>query len=390
MVKTVRTRPPVSGAGEVLRLIQRAGPLTRTEIQDRSGFSRVTVGHRVSALVESGLLREAPGTTSSGGRPATTLQFNTDHGVFAVVALETTRTRIALTDLGGVILVQAEVDLRVGAGPEHCLRAVEEGIADLVESHASMTAPLRGVGISLPGPVDPTTQRPSEPPIMPGWDGYPVSERLHERFGVPVVVENDANAMALGEQRELYAYAQSVVLVKVSTGIGAGIVIDGRLHRGVDGGAGDIGHTRVDGSDGALCSCGNRGCLAAYASGAAVARQLSSPEREFEAGHEVRDLLEAGDAEAERIVAEAGESIGVVLAGMVSMLNPTVLLLSGDLACTALLGGVRASLYRLTLPRATRRLEIALGTPGSAGRGLAAALVDTVFAPEIVDAALQS
>lgn len=383
------TRPPATGAGEVLRLVQREGPLTRAEIQHRTGSSRVTVGHRVKALLERGLLLEGADRESSGGRPATTLRFNTGHGVFAVAALETTRTRIALTDLGGAILAVAEVDLQVGAGPEHCLRAVEEGIADLLGAHAAEAA-LRGVGISLPGPVDPTTQRPSEPPIMPGWDGYPVRDRLQERFGVPVVVENDANAMALGEQRERYAQAQSVVLVKVSTGIGAGIVIDGRLHHGVDGGAGDIGHTRVDPSEGALCRCGNRGCLAAYASGAAVARKLSSPERVLEAGHEVRDLLETGDATAERAVGEAGESIGVVLAGMVSMLNPTVLLLAGDLACTALLGGVRSSLYRLTLPRATRRLEVSLGSPGSAGRGLAAALVDTAFAPAVVDAALQS
>lgn len=389
MARTERTRLVVAGAGDVLRLVQHAGPLTRTEIQERSGFSRVTVGNRVAALLEHGLLSEGEERASSGGRPATTVRFNTDHGVFAVAALETTRTRIALTDLGGAVLAGADVDLQVGDGPEHCLRAVEEGISALLAEHADSLPPLRGVGISLPGPVDPTTQRPSEPPIMPGWDAYPVSERLREHFGVAVVVENDANAMALGEQRERYAQVQSLVLVKVSTGIGAGIVIDGRLHQGVDGGAGDIGHTRVGPSDGALCRCGNRGCLAAYASGAAVARRLSDPDHVIDAGHEVRDLLDAGDTAARREVAEAGESIGVVLAGMVSMLNPTVLLLAGDLASTALLGGVRASLYRLTLPRATRRLEVALGRPGSAGRGLAAALVETVFAPAAIDAALQ-
>jgi predicted NBD/HSP70 family sugar kinase len=390
VARTEKGRPTVTGAGDVLQLLRQEGPLTRTEIQDRSGFSRVTVGHRVAALLEHGLLSEGEERASSGGRPATALRFNTDHGVFAVAALETTRTRIALTDLGGAILAEADVDLRVGAGPEHCLRAVEEGIDELLGARTPSSAPLRGVGISLPGPVDPGTQRPSEPPIMPGWDAYPVADRVQDRFGVPVVVDNDANVMALGEQRERYAAAQSLVLVKVSTGIGAGIVIDGRLHRGVDGGAGDIGHTRVGDSDGELCRCGNRGCLAAYASGAAVARRLSTPEHVLEAGHEVRDLLDAGDPQAVAAVAEAGESIGVVLAGMVSMLNPTVLVLAGDLASTALLGGVRASLYRLTLPRATRRMEIVLGRPGSAGRGLAAALVDKAFAPAVVDAALQS
>lgn len=390
MARSERGAPRVTGAGELLHLVHRSGPITRTEIQERSGLSRVTVSQRVGALLDHGILREDAARESSGGRPATTLRFNTSHGVFAVAALETTRTRIAVTDLGGDVLAEAEVHLQVGAGPEHCLTAVEKGIATLLEEHASTLAPLRGIGISLPGPVDPVTQRPSEPPIMPGWDRYPVSTRFSHRFAVPAIVENDANAMALGEQREHFSQAQSVILVKVSTGIGAGIVIDGRLHRGVDGGAGDIGHTRVGGNDGALCRCGNRGCLAAYAGGAAVARRLSTDERELGTGHEVRDLLEAGDPDAERTVAEAGESIGVVLASMVSMLNPTVLLLAGDLACSALLGGVRASLYRLTLPRATRHLDIALGRPGSAARGLAAELVDTVFAPQLVDAALQT
>lgn len=387
-----RVRPAGPGPGEVLALVRRYGTLTRAEIQDLTGYSRVTVGQRVSELLDAGLLTGGGDRKSTGGRRPIALRFDTGGGLFAMAAFETTRMRTSLTDLAGTVLAVDAPRIQLADGPERCLAAVQESVTALLRAHGRSRHELSGIGISLPGPVDPGTMRPSEPPIMPGWDGYPVADRLGDAFGVPVIVENDANVMALGEQRHRFADAGSLVLVKVSTGIGAGIVIDGTLFQGVDGGAGDIGHTRLRGAEDAECRCGGRGCLAAVASGAAVARRLAGTHRDIETGHDVRALLEAGDADAQRAVTEAGQTVGVVLAGLIALLNPAVLVLSGDLASTALLGGVRSSLYRLTLPRATRHLEIVLGTGAgsSAVLGLAARLVDSVFSPAAVDARIRS
>ncbi len=249
-----------------------------------------------------------------------------------------------------------------------------------------------GIGLAVPGPVDSETGRVVQPPIMPGWDGYDITGRLARAFTehtgaprVPVLVDNDANLMAYGEQRTGYPDCSAFVLVKVSTGIGAGVVVDGSLFRGIDGGAGDIGHIRV-GAD-ALCRCGSYGCLAAVASGGAVARRLTEAGVRAASGSDVRDLLAAGHPEALGLAREAGRQVGDVLATVVTLLNPGVLMIAGDLAGTAFLTGVRELLYQRALPRSTAHLEVVTSRLGErAGLvGAGALVVEYLYAPERVE-----
>jgi predicted NBD/HSP70 family sugar kinase len=249
----------------------------------------------------------------------------------------------------------------------------------------------------VPGPVDSDTGRVVQPPIMPGWDDYDIRGRLAASFGehtgagpVPVLVDNDANLMAYGEQRTGHPDCSAFVLVKVSTGIGAGVVVGGSIYRGVDGGAGDIGHIRVGAE--ALCRCGSRGCLAAVASGGAVARRLRDAGVPAASGADVRDLLAAGHPEAVGLAREAGRQVGDVLATVVTLLNPGVLMITGDLAGTPFLTGVRELLYQRALARSTARLDVVTSRLGErAGLvGAGALVVEYLYAPERAEGRLRA
>jgi predicted NBD/HSP70 family sugar kinase len=351
-----------SGPGDVLQLIRRDQANTRRDIQQLTGLSRMTVAQRVDALLDAGLVIDDAGAgDATGGRRPDRLSFHVDRSVLAVATVDTTHSRTALTNLNGRILCTESVDVAVGDGPKPVLDAVADSIHRLVEADADRR-PLVGSGISVPGPIDPSTRRPSQPPIMPGWDAYPIAEHLAQVNAVPTFVENDADAMAFGEQSTNFADSNAVCLVKVSTGIGSGLVINGSVYHGIDGGAGDIGHIRLAGET-AICQCGSRGCLAAVASGRAVAMKLT-------------DLgIPAGSGR------DAGRRIGEVMATVVSMINPGVLVVSGDLASAELLGGLRESLYPRSLPRATRNLNIHLSELGDqAGLiGMARIVADALY-----------
>jgi predicted NBD/HSP70 family sugar kinase len=240
----------------------------------------------------------------------------------------------------------------------------------------------------VPGPVDVSVGQVVQPPVMPGWHGYPVRDRLAARLGVPVFLENDANLMALGEQRTLWQKAPTVLLVTVGLGIGAGIVIDGQLYRGVDGGAGDIGHIRMLGHE-ERCACGAVGCLAAVASGRALVRQLSALGKDVSDLADVRTSLQRGDADAVAAVRTAGQLAGEVLTTVVSVLNPEILVLAGEMADTQghFVNGLREVIYQRSLPRATRNLRVVTSELGSSAAviGTAALVVDEVFSPTAVD-----
>ena len=381
-----------SGPGDVLELVRHCRARTRGEVAEATGLSRLTVAQRVDALLDARLLVEGETTGPTGGRRSRSLLFNGRHSLVAVAAVDTTHAQLAVTDLDGTALAEDGLAVDVADGPVGVLDALADGLARLIARHGSDPALLTGVGLSLPGPVDPVTGRPSQPPIMPGWDGYPVADHLSGALaGVGVHTSNDADAAALGEFSAGYEGARALCLVKVSTGIGAGIVLEGRSYTGADGGAGDIGHVKVDPSSPLVCRCGAHGCLAALASGAAVARQLAELGRPVTHGLEVGALLRAGDPDAGRLTREAGRRIGEVLAGLVCILNPEVLLVGGALASAPLLTGIRETLYRLCLPRATQHLTLQLGTLGhrAAVVGLTRLVVDRELSAEAVNARLR-
>jgi predicted NBD/HSP70 family sugar kinase len=335
------------------------------------------------------MIVEGETNESTGGRRRRSLAFNTSQSHVLVVAIDTTHTRIAVTDLGGAVLVEDWIDVAVSTGPSEVLDRVVQAMGAVLGKQGLDAGDLSGLGLSRPGPVDPASGRPSQPPMLPGWDAYPVGEHLESALpGVPVLTANDADAAAMGEYAAGHSQVASLCLVKVSTGIGAGIVIDGRSYSGFDGGAGDIGHVRVSPRTEAQCQCGMQGCLAAVASGRAVAAELRTLGFATSSGHEVRALLRAGEPEAARLTQTAGRRIGEVMATMVSLLNPEVVLVGGDLASAPLLAGIRETLYRLALPRATRHMALQLGSLGddAAVVGMTRLVVDRAFSPATVNA----
>ncbi|WP_433006709.1 ROK family protein [Kribbella sp. CA-294648] len=385
-----QTRADGTSAGQLLHLVRTGQAGTRGELQQLSGLSRSTLGLRLEGLLRNGWLVEAGSTVSTGGRPPTVLRFDASHGVVLAADLDTRHARAAVLDLAGEVLAEKSGELVVADGPAVVLDTIADWFIELLATAGRSVDEVAGIGLSVPGPVEFDTGLVIRPPIMPGWDEYSIREHLGRRFDVPVFVDNDANAMALGEQAAGYPDCPAFVLVKVSTGIGAGVVIDGSVFRGIDGGAGDIGHIRVRDAGDAKCQCGSLGCLAAVASGGALAGALSDLGVTARSGADVRELIAAGQPDALRLAREAGRRVGEVLATVISVLNPGVLMIAGDLADQHFVTGVHEVLYQSTLPRATRHLEVVTGrlADRAALRGIGRLVVDEVYSPASVDARL--
>ncbi|MEU6380420.1 ROK family protein [Streptomyces sp. NPDC046909] len=381
-----------ASAGDLLELVRSGRATTRGALQQATGLSRATVGQRLDRLFRAGWLREGAGgpvDSPLGGRPSITLEFDDAHAVVLAADLDTRHARAAVLSLTGELLAEHSGTLVIEDGPDAVLGELGRWFAELLEKAGHRAGEVCGIGLAVPGPVDSDSGRVVQPPMMPGWDGYDIRGHLTRSFaehtgatGVPVLVDNDANLMAYGEQRTSYADCSAFVLVKVSTGIGAGVVVGGSIYRGIDGGAGDIGHIRVGAE--ALCRCGSYGCLAAVASGGAVARQLAETGVPAASGSDVRDLLTSGHPEAAALARDAGRQVGDVLATVVTLLNPGVLMIAGDLAGTPFLTGVRELLYQRALPRSTAHLDVVTSRLGErAGLvGAGALVVEYLYAPE--------
>ena len=379
--------------GELLSLIRAGTAVTRADLARHTGLARSTVAQRVDALLASGLVLEAGGTPSTGGRPATMLAFNHEAGVVLVADLGATHARVALTDLAGAPLAERAGDLDIALGPDEVLTWVSARFDQLLQESGHAPTDVRGIGIGVPGPVEFDTGRPVNPPIMPGWDGFDIPSWFANRYGAPVLVDNDVNIMARGEHWVHWRGTPHLLLVKVGTGIGCGIVADGHIHRGARGAAGDIGHIRATGEH-VVCACGNIGCLEAVAGGHALAMRLAASGVDASNSRDVVRLVHEGNVPATQMVRAAGRTLGEVLAGTVNFFNPAVIVIGGDIAeaHAQLLAGVREGIFSRSLPLATRDLRIVPCRLGDrAGvTGAAITAIEQVLSPAAVDQTLQT
>lgn len=405
MTAQLRTAP----AGEldtlvsVLDLVRSGRACTRPDLVRRSGLGRTVVTQRVQQLLDARLLVEGALGPSSGGRAPRELGFHADAGHLLVAEIGSTTLTVAVADLAGTLLTQRQVAADVTRGPEPMLARIEELFAAMLAERPAGAPPVWGIGVGVPGPVEFATGRTIAPPIMPGWDGYPVRERLAGAFGVPVWVDNDVNLMALGELRAGLARGErDVVLIKIGTGIGAGLVSGGRLHRGAQGCAGDVGHVAVVDDTDVVCRCGKTGCLEALAGGAALARDaeaaavsgaspylatLAEEGRPLDA-RDVSRAAQHGDPFSVGLLTRSGRLVGGMLATLVNFYNPSLIIIGGGVAASGdlLLAAVREAVYRRSLPLATRHLRI-MQSPLSdraALTGAAATVVDELLSQELL------
>jgi predicted NBD/HSP70 family sugar kinase len=362
----------------LLAVLRRGGPLTRAEMTAATGWARVTVTSRLERLLEVGLLTVDESVAGARGRPAARYRVDARRAVHLVADVGAQGMRLARVDLEGRVEEAASFRADIGSGPDEVLTVVRAGFEALAAAAAGR--PVWGLGISLPGPVDFAAGRVVSPPIMTGWHGYPVRDTLSSWFDCPVLVENDVNAIAVGERALAFPTLDDLLVVKVGTGVGCGIISGGEVMRGAAGAAGDIGHTWADVGDSSQpppdCRCGKRGCVEAYVGGWALARDVGLALGRSVTIDEVRELLVSGDPTAVRLVRDAGRILGASLATAVSLLNPSAVVLSGQIAVDAgehLLAGLRERIYARALPLATRELDISVSTlwPDSGVHGLA-------------------
>lgn len=387
-----RLSAPPATAGEIFALVRDGEADTRAELGRITGLSRSAVASRVAALAGLGLIIETEDTQSTGGRPPARLSFDVDAGVVLAAAIGRSRSQLGVFTLGGESLAGDTVDQEIGIGPDELMPQITKRLQVLLdESHRSGHRIL-GVGLSIPGTADTARGCSLDSPIMHGWDGVPLAPFFSDTTAAPVFLDNDANAMVLAERRDNRDRFQNALLVKASTGLGAGIVAGGALQRGSLGAAGEFGHTKTAAAAGVACRCGDSGCLEAIAGGWALVRALSDQGREVGHIRGVVDLAVSGDPEARRLIRDSGRHIGETLAGAVNLLNPEVLIVGGDMANAydIFVAGLRETVYGNATALATKALTIQATTHGdlSGVIGSAALVLDQVLSARAVDDAL--
>ena len=356
--------------------LHRHGKASRSDLSRSTGLSRSTVAAIVADLQARGLVIEDAdgGTRSQGrGRPAGMLRLNPSVGAVIGVDFDHRHVRVAVADLFLSVLAeraaQVDVDTQASVALDLAADLVEQTLDEAgVDRSSVITA-----GMGLPGPIDARTGTVGPSVVLPSWAGLEAGSELARRIGIEVRLDNDAN---LGALAEVYFGAgrglENIVYVKVSSGIGAGLVLGGKIYHGDTGIAGEIGHVHVK-TDGAVCRCGNRGCLETVASTGALVAVLASTYGADLTTADVIDLVQCGDLGARRVVSDAGRSIGRVLADLCNVINPAAVIIGGELSCAgeSLLSGIRYSIERYAQP-GVAAVKLVIGALGARAEVLGA------------------
>ncbi|WP_172119221.1 ROK family protein [Actinomyces faecalis] len=388
----------------IANLVRTHQALTRQELARRTGMGRNTVSALVGTAIEAGLLVPDGSAPSTGGRAPQTWRFCQETGRILVIGVHSETLMLAVTDLGGRTLSSRTRPWQISDGPEATFTQALSDFEDMQAGLPDAARTVWGAGVSLPGPINHLTGRPTAPPIMPGWDGFDVRGWLEQRLGVGVVVDNDVNTMLLGYATSLPAQRHrdpgDILYVHFGTGIGAGLMSGGHIHRGADGAAGDIGHVRVTEADNVVCRCGRTGCLEAVAGGWALLRDARRAAKDGLSPHlkgrlhssgalgldDIVSGVAAGDTECLTLVVRSATAVGQALAMVVSFFNPRRVVLAGPLpeGCPLFVTAAERIVRERALTLATQGLEIIAGNHEAQDErhGAAILAVDALFAKE--------
>lgn len=361
----------------VIDALRVRGVASRAELARITGLSRSTVSTIVNDLIAADLAVEREGQPDGevqAGRPPVMVALNSSAGIALGIDFGHRHLRVAVSDLSHTVLAEAwqelDVDHSATDGLAAAARFVEQVLAEANVDRSRVIGAVMG----LPAPITRATGAVQDSSILPGWVGVPAAAEASARLGLQVEVENDANLGALAELVWGAAKGHTeVTYIKVSSGIGAGLITGGRLRHGVGGTAGEIGHT-VLAAGGPVCRCGNRGCLETLASARAVADQLSQSRQENISTRRMLELSAAGDAATQRLIADAGRVLGVAVANLCNLINPESVVIGGDLSLAGdvLLDPIREVVHRNAIPSAAEDIEIAAGTLGERAEVLGA------------------
>lgn len=349
------------------------GGISRAELAQKMDLSRAAMTAIVNDLIDSKIVRETEARNSQSGRPPIILEINPGAGLVVGIDMGASHMSVSLSNFSAQIIDEVEIPFDVDLGPKSCLAQVDSLLTEVLEKNGTRVSQILAIGMGVPGPIVSEEGLVIAPPIMPGWDGYPIKKYIESRWNVPVSLNNDAELGALGE----WAYGAGrgenhLAYIKVGSGVGAGLLLNGQIYQGATGSAGEIGHLTVD-ENGPMCDCGNAGCLEALAGGKAIARMgreavkknqrtmLSSigPLEELSA-RDVAAAARRGDLVAQQIIGSAGRYLGIAIAGLVNIFNPRMVVLGGGVSQIGdlLLQPIRDTIQRRSLPGASKFIKI--------------------------------
>jgi predicted NBD/HSP70 family sugar kinase len=348
----------------VVDVLRRRGSASRGELSRLTGLSRTTIATLVGDLQARGLLVEqvpAGDDPARGGpgRPPARLRLHPLAGAAVGIDVRRRQLVVALADLSSTVLAERRVE--VGADDAgRALDAAAAAVQEMLDCAGLDRARLVGAGMALPGPVEQRARTPGSAALLPSWADLDPAAELERRLGVHVLVDNDANLGALAEHAlGAGRGVADLVYVSVGAGIGAGLVLGGRVHRGASGVAGELGHVQVH-PDGVVCHCGSRGCLGTVAAAGPLVSMLRPTHGDDLTLDGLLALVARGDAGAQRVVGDAGRTLGAVLAGLCNYVNPAMISVGGELSAAGepLLAGIREGIDRGALPAAAGAVRL--------------------------------
>lgn len=364
----------------VLNLVRfTPGGISRADLARLLGLSRAAITSIVNDLLAYELVRETVDGPITGGRRPKMLGINPNGGYVVGVDIGAMHIGLLLTNLSAQVLHEIEIPFQVSLGPKACLAKTDDLLRELLARADLTLDDIDAIGVGVPGPVVEEAGAVIAPPIMPGWDHFPIQSHLQKLWRCPVALNNDAELGAMGE----WAYGAGrgenhLLYIKVGYGVGAGLLIDGQIYRGATGSAGEIGHIIIV-DQGPMCTCGNKGCLEALAGGRAIAEraklavQKSNGRRsqlslidpiDSITSDDVTSAARMGDLNAQEIIAEAGDYLGIAIVNLINVVNPGMIVIGGNVALNGdlFLEPIRRSANERSLPAAVQNLRITAAT----------------------------